>query len=441
MLRRAGYPRDVGGGMLSAAGIGAILSPPTLGAAAFLIAEYLKISYLEVLIMASLPTLLYYLSILFMIEADSRRFGTHQVTIETKPLWDLTVRYGYHFTSLFAVAVLMAIGMTPFLAVFWSIVIAFALSFLRTETRLTSLRLFGAGVLVAILLYGLGAAGIVPTMRLSVACFWGMMATAGLAALWVVWEWLRGRPASDDNRRILQAFAYGGRSVVAIAATTACAGVIVSIVTLTGLGLKVSGLVVNLGGGSIFWTVFFAAVAVWVLGLAVPVTASYIIAAVMIVPALTAVGIADRAAHMFIFYYAVLADVSPPTALAPFAAAAITRGKPFPTMMMAWKYCLPAFLVPFTFTLTPEGTGILLQGSWPVILWTFATACLAVAALAVTFGGWLVGPANWLERSLLVVGGLALLYAHQRADMAGLVLVVVAAALHLLRVRQVAAAT
>lgn len=439
MLRRAGYPRDVGGGMLSAAGIGATLSPPTLGAAAFLIAEYLKISYLEVLIMATLPTLLYYLSILLMIEADSRRFGTQRVTVETEPLWRLTLRYGYHFTSLFAVAVLMATGMTPFLAVFWSIVIAFALSFLRAETRLASLRLFGAGLLAAILLYGLGAAGIGPAMRLSTACFWGMMTTTALAALWVVWKQVRGQEALGENWRILQAMTYGGRSVVAIAATTACAGVIVSIVTLTGLGLKVSGLVVNLGGGSVFWTVFFAAVAVWILGLAVPVTASYIIAAVMIVPALTAVGIADRAAHMFIFYYAVLADVSPPTALAPFAASAITGGKPFPTMMMAWKYCLPAFLVPFTFTLTPEGIGILLQGEWSIILWTFVTACLAVAALAVTFGGWLLAPANWLERGLLGFGGLALLYANQRADIAGLVLVAIAVALHLLRPRRVAA--
>lgn len=438
MLRRAGYPRNVAGGMLSASGIGATLSPPTLGAAAFLIAEYLKISYLEVLIMATLPTLLYYLSILLMIEADSRRFGTQRVSIETEPLWELTLRYGYHFTSLFAVAVLMAIGMTPFLAVFWSIVIAFALSFLRVETRLASLWLFGAGVLVAIALYALGAAGIAPDMRLSTACFWGMMTTAGLAALWIVWERLHGRPAVGENRRIWQALEYGGRSVVAIAATTACAGVIVSIVTLTGLGLKVSGLVVNLGGGSIFWTIFFAALAVWILGLAVPVTASYIIAAVMIVPALTAVGVTDRAAHMFIFYYAVLADVSPPTALAPFAAAAITGGKPFPTMMMAWKYCLPAFLVPFTFTLTPEGEAILLQGDWPLIIWTFSTACLAVAALAVTFGGWLIGPANRLERGLLAVGGLALLYANQRADIAGLAIVTTAVVLHLLRLRQVA---
>ena len=108
----------------------------------------------------------------------------------------------------------------------------------------------------------------------------------------------------------------------------------------------------------------FAALAVWILGLAVPVTASYIISAVMVVPALTTVGVAPAAAHMFIFYYAVLSEVSPPTALAPFAAAALTGGRPFRTMMLTWKYTLPAFLVPFAFTLDPRGLGLLLQGSW-----------------------------------------------------------------------------
>ena len=145
-------------------------------------------------------------------------------------------------------------------------------------------------------------------------------------------------------------------------ATTAVAGIIVGVVTLTGLGLKAAGLIVGLAGGSLPLTVVFAALAVWILGLAVPVTASYIISAVMVVPALTTVGVAPVAAHMFIFYYAVLSEVSPPTALAPFAAAALTGGRPFRTMMLTWKYALPAFLVPFAFTLDPRGLGLLLQG-------------------------------------------------------------------------------
>ena len=133
MLRSAGYDRDTAGGILAASGLGAILSPPTLGAAAFLIAEYLDISYLDVLVMACIPTVLYYLSCLLMIEADSRRLNTRAVDVETPPFLELTLKYGYHFSSLFAVAILMAIGQSPFMAVFWSIAIAFALSFLRPE--------------------------------------------------------------------------------------------------------------------------------------------------------------------------------------------------------------------------------------------------------------------------------------------------------------------
>jgi TRAP transporter 4TM/12TM fusion protein len=454
MLKKAGYDRDTSGGILAAAGIGALLSPPTLGAAAFLIAEYLNISYLDVLIMAMIPTVLYYLSCLLMIEADSRRMQTRAVDVQTLPLLELTIKFGYHFTSLFAVAILLAIGLSPFLAVFFSIVIAFALSFLRPETRLTSLMALAAGALLALGIFLFTADnGLFRDMirRLSNASFWGMMLATGIAALLA----LRNRvqrsrvDGLEENTRMLRALESGGRGVLSIAATTATAGIIVSIVTLTGLGLKISGLIVNLSGGNLFLTIVFAAIAVWVLGLAVPVTASYIIAAVMIVPALTEdpINVLPAAAHMFIFYYAVLADVSPPTALSPFAAAAITGGNPFRTMMLTWKYCMPAFLVPFMFTLSPEGASILTLGvegsvlSAPplTILWTFITACLAVAALAVTFGGWFIKGANMVERVLMGVGGLALLYADRTFDVVGLTVLVIAATIHLVRVRRSAA--
>lgn len=242
-----------------------------------------------------------------------------------------------------------------------------------------------------------------------------------------------------ENSRLLQALESGGKGALSVAATTATAGIIVSVVTLTGLGLKISGIIVDLSAGYLFLTILYAAIAVWVLGLAVPVTASYIIAAVMIVPAFTKVGISEPAAHMFIFYYAVLADVSPPTALAPFAAAALTGGNPFKTTMLAWKYCLPAFLVPFMFTLSPEGTGLLMIGEPATIAVTFITACVAVAALAIAFGGYFVKQANLVERVLAGVAGLALLYADVRSDLIGLLLLLVMAAIHLLRVRRAAA--
>jgi TRAP transporter 4TM/12TM fusion protein len=428
MLKRAGYEPNTAGGILSAAGLGAILSPPTLGAAAFLIAEYLEISYLEVLTMAIIPTILYYLSCFLMIEADSRRAHTKPVEIETQPLLQLTLRYGYHFTSLLAVAVLMALGMTAFLAVFWSIIIAFCLSFLRVETRLTSLWAFAGGVVVAGVLY------LALDFRASTAAYWGMMACVVLALAAVSVRYLRRQPADSTTGRILHVFESGGRSVVSIAATTACAGIIVSVVTLTGLGLKISGMIVQLGAGNLFLTVFFSAIAIWVLGLAVPVTASYIIAAVMVIPAMVHVGVPEVAAHMFVFYYAVLADVSPPTALSPFAAAAITGGRPYPTMMMAWKYCLPAFLVPFMFTLSYEGLGLLMIGDPATIALTFTTACIAVFGFAVAFGGWLLRPASTIERIIIGVSGFLLLYAEPLLDGIGLALLVVGIVIHWLRV-------
>ncbi len=341
MLRRAGYDRDTAGGVLAASGLGAILSPPTLGAAAFLIAEYLRISYLEVLVMAIVPTILYYLSCLLMIEADSRRMGTRAVEVQSMALGELTLKYGYHFSSLVAVAILMAIGLTPYMAVFWSIVVAFTLSFVRPETRLTSLGALAVGCVVGVVVL---VTGEIPSR----AAFWAMMTAAGVVTVIAVLRALNvgvaipafGAPGSGDFR-LLKAFESGGRGTLSVAATTAAAGLIVSIVTLTGLGLKISGIIVALSGGIPLLTVLYAALAVWVLGLAVPVTASYIIAAVMIVPALREIGVPEAAAHMFIFYYAVLSDVSPPTALSPFAAAAITGGNPFRTMMRTWKYCLP----------------------------------------------------------------------------------------------------
>ena len=372
MLRRAGFSGEVGGAILSASGIGAIMAPPTMGAAAFLIAEFLQITYLQVITMAIVPAVLYYLSIVLMIEADARRLGTTAVDVDLPSLGALTRRSGYQFLPLIAIVALLLSGMTPFLAVFLATMLAIALSFVRRETAL--------------------------------------------------------RP-----RRLVAALETGGRAVLAVVATTATAGIIVGVVLLTGLGLKISGIIVDLAGGNLFFTVLYAAVAVWMLGLAVPVTASYIIAAVMIAPALTDVGVPDVAAHMFIFYYAVLSEVSPPTALSPFAAAAITGGNPFKTMMLTWKYTLPAFLVPFAFTLSPEGLGVLLQAPLADIVRTVSTAVVGILALAMGLGGWLRQEATTMERTLAVAGGLLLFYATTLTDVAGGALLVAAIALHLHR--------
>ena len=239
--------------------------------------------------------------------------------------------------------------------------------------------------------------------------------------------------------RLFEALAKGATGVLPVAATTAAAGLIVAVLTLTGLGLDLSSIIVDLAAvvadsptGVLLVTCVLSAVAVLVLGLAVPVTASFIIAAVIIAPALTELGVARPEAYMFIFHYAVLSEVSPPTALAAVAAAAITGGNAFATMIATFKYPLPAFLVPLAFVLTPNGEGLLGQGPLPAVLLVTAVSALAVAALAVTTGRWMFGPARWPERALSGLAAVLLLDLETPAVLAGLAVLAVAVLVHLL---------
>jgi TRAP-type uncharacterized transport system fused permease subunit len=335
---------------------------------------------------------------------------------------------GYHFTSLFLVIALMAFGMTPIYAVFWSIIAAIALSFINRDDALFPARWsggpIGPRVMAGLLsLGGVATAAVVPLvpemarqidryLPLLIAALIGLVLAVALARI--------APDRGGEPPRIARALETGGLGVLGVGATTAVAGIIVGVVTLTGLGLKLSNIIVQLAGGNLFFTLVYSALAVWVLGLAVPVTASYIIAAVTVVRALTTLGVSEPAAHMFIFYYAVLSEVTPPTALSPFAAAAITGGNPYKTTMLAWKYTLVAFVVPFMFTLTPAGQGLLLQGSLVDILAVVLTAALGVMALAAGAGGWVLHRATVLERVLLITGGLALTYAGYLPGIFGL---------------------
>ncbi|TMH54857.1 MAG: TRAP transporter fused permease subunit, partial [Betaproteobacteria bacterium] len=293
MLVKAGYGKDAAGGLLAAGGLGAIISPPVLGAAAFLIAEFLKISYLDVLLMATIPTCLYYFALYLMVEIDARKFGMSTVKyVQVESLWSLTKNYWFHFLSLVSIVVFMLMGYSPVLSVFWATVFSFATSFLHRDCALFSYDLFR---------------GREPLVR-------GIFAS-----------------------KFFKALEAGSTGVLNVATTCAGAGIIVGVVTLTGLGLKFSSIIIEYAGGSLLLTAIYTSLIVWIVGLAVPVTASYIICAVIAAPALIKLGVPDFAAHMFIFYYAVLSEVSPPTALSPFAAAAITGGDPYRTTLQSWK--------------------------------------------------------------------------------------------------------
>jgi TRAP transporter 4TM/12TM fusion protein len=365
LMRKAGYGAEPGGAVLAAAGIGAILAPPVMGATAFLMAEFLKVAYFDIAMMAIVPAALYYGSLLVVVEADARRAGVEMRAPDGRSLGAVTRSGWQHFVSFVVMVALMVRGVTAFLAVFWATVVACAASF-------------------------------------------------------------RNRDEALMPRRLAAALTSGGLSVVPIVATTAAAGIIVGVITLTGLGLKAASLIVTLAGASRILTTLYAALAVWALGLAVPVTACYIIAAVMVAPALTQVGISVEAAHMFVFYYAVLSEVSPPTALSPFAAAAITGGNPFRTTMLTWKYATPAFLVPFAFTWTPMGEALLLRGTATEIAVAAAMSALGVAAMAIGAAGYFLRPLSGVERVLAIAGSVMLLSIDRRLGAAGLGLLIVA---------------
>jgi len=400
MLAKAGYEKNAAGGLLSAGGLGAIISPPVLGAAAFLIAEFLKISYLDVLLMAVIPTLLFYLALFLMVEIDARKYHMGNLVID-KPdtVWNLTRKYWYHFLSLVSIVAFMMWGFSPVLSVFWATVVSFVTSFLRRDTAL------------------------------------------------IAYDFFRGKSSFVEGvlrSPLMKAMEGGSVGVLNVAATCAGAGIIVGVVTLTGLGLKFSSIVIEYAGGSLLLTAVFTSLVVWIVGLAVPVTASYIISAVIAAPALIKLGVPDFAAHMFIFYYAVLSEVSPPTALSPFAAAAITGGDPYKTTLQCWKYTVPAFLVPFMFVLDPSGLGLLLMGStkalaaanWWMIAEVTLTAAVGIAALAAGFQGWAILKTNLIERVLFVIAGFALVYPTTIADVIGFGGVAIALAMQILRQRR-----
>ncbi|WP_069167731.1 TRAP transporter permease [Nocardia altamirensis] len=387
ILRRAGYPPEQAGGMLAAAGVGAILSPPTLGVAAFIVAEYLEVSYVTVLGWALIPTVLYYLGILLAVEIDARRLGTTPVEIGGASAGRLLLRLGYHFLSLIVIVALLLLGVGATKAVVYATLLAFVLAFLDPRTRATA----------------------------------------------------------RSPRRVFHAIGGGVRAALPVVAVCASAGVITAMTTKTGLGSQLAGLLVRLAKSLsdnhtvvLACTVVLAAIALALLGLAVPVTASFIIGWVIIGPALLALGVSPPAAAMFVFYYSVLSEVTPPTALAAVGAAAVTGARTVPTMWQALKYALPAFLVPVVFVLTDSGEYLLGRGPVLGILWTTAVACLGVAALAVATGGWIlgIGPARPPARVLAAVGGLLLLYLEPGALIAGLVALTAAIGVTLLSRRR-----
>ena len=345
ILKKAGYSPNMAAGLISAGGIGAVISPPLMGAAAFLIMQFLGVTFWEVVVMVIMPTLLYYVGTLFMVEMEARRFNFAPPDATGKGAWQVMRERGHHLISLIVLIALLGMGRSPASSAIFAILTVIVTSFLSRDRG----------------------------------------------------EWL-------TPRRIITATIEGARNMLPVAVLLAAAGLIVGTFSLTGLGLKISGLIMSLSGGSVILALLLALVTSMIIGLSLPITATYIMTVIMVAPALVKVGVPVHVAHLLAFYFAVLSEVSPPVGLSPSAAAAVTGGNPFGSMMHAWKYSLPAFLVPFFFAATPLGGSLLIVGATvPDFILATLTAVAALFFLAPGIVGMFRGRLHGAERAILIL--------------------------------------
>jgi len=346
ILQKAGYSPNMAAGLIATGGIGAVLSPPLMGAAAFLIMQFMGITFWEVVVMVTIPTILYYVGTLFIVELEARKYRFAPPETEARTVRQVMHTKGYHLLSIVVlVALLVVWNKSPELAALGAIGTTIVTSFISRNRN----------------------------------------------------EWL-------TPKRIAVAMVEGAKNMLPVAVLLAAAGLIVGTFTLTGLGLKISSIIMSVSGGSVLAALFLALFASMLIGLSLPITATYIMTVVMVAPALVAIGIQMHVAHLLCFYFAVLSEVSPPVGLSPCAAAAVTGGNPFGSMMQAWKYSLPAFLVPFFFSTTKVGNSLLIVGAnGPDFILATLTSLSALFFLAIGIIGYLRKPLSLVERTLLVV--------------------------------------
>jgi TRAP transporter 4TM/12TM fusion protein len=367
VLKKAGYSPSMAAGLISAGGIGAVISPPLMGAAAFLIMQFLNVAYWDVVVMVTMPTILYYLGTFFMVEMEAKKYNFRSPEVSEKTVGTVMRTRGHHLISLAVLVILLVMGKSPESAAIWAIAVTVLSSFLSKDRS----------------------------------------------------EWLL-------PRRIIEATLEGARNMLPVAGLLAAAGMIVGTFSLTGLGLKISSLIMSLSGGSPIAAIFWAMIASMIIGLSLPITATYIMTVVMVAPALVKVGVPMHVAHLLAFYFAVLSEVSPPVGLSPSAAAAVTGGNPFGSMMQAWKYSLPAFLVPFLFSASLIGANLLIiQATLSGFLLATFSSAAALFFFSLGVVGYLRASLHWVERALLIAGASLMTFLPVELSIAGLVPLVV----------------
>ena len=361
LMKRTGFNTPFACAVEATASTGGQIMPPVMGAAAFVMAEFTGIPYITICLYAMIPALLYYLSLFMSIHFMAGRMGLKGIPKEELPrLKKVLAARGHMFIPLIIMVYMMTAGYTPMYACIYSTVAVVILSFLRKETRMD---------------------------------FW----------------------------TIIKALEEGAKNALGVAAACACAGIVIGVINLTGLGLKFTSFVLFLAGESLIPALIMTMLAGIVLGMGMPTTPAYIVQAALLIPALIKLGVMNIAAHMFVFYFSTISAITPPVAMAVYAAAGIGGAKLWPTGLWAMRIAATGFIVPFMFVYGPS---LLFIGSAFDIITSWVSASLGVVALAAGMMGWFLKEVTLLERLMLLAGALLLIKPGLYTDAVGLVLLI-----------------
>ncbi|MEK3855444.1 TRAP transporter permease [Cytobacillus sp. FSL H8-0458] len=359
MMKKLGYKKEFAGAVEATASTGGQIMPPIMGAAAFLMVEFIGggITYWDIAKAAAIPALLYFAGVWIMTHFEAKRVGLRGLKDEEMPNRKEVMKKIYLLLPILAVIILLMSGMSVIRAALWSIVITVAVSMISKETRI-------------------------------------------------------------GFRDAIDALVDGARTALGVAAATAAAGIIVGVVVKTGLGLKMANGLLDLSGGLLIPTLMLTMVAAIILGMGSPTTANYVITSTIAAPAIILLGVPDLSAHLFVFYFGIVADVTPPVALAAFAAAGVSGGDPIKTGVTASKLAIGAFIIPYMFVLSPEL--LMIDTTWYYLIWVVFTALAGMMAIGAGVIGYWLRKLNIFERLLGIVGGLLLIYPEGVTDIVGL---------------------
>ncbi|MDQ0340744.1 TRAP transporter 4TM/12TM fusion protein [Caldalkalibacillus uzonensis] len=363
LMKRTGYKKEFAGAVEAVSSSGGQIMPPIMGAAAFIIASYLGITYIEVAIAALIPAILYYLCLFVQVDLRAKRQGLQGLSKDQIPSVKTLLKTGFlFFIPLIVIVVMLVQGYSPMRAGLYAIVAIILVAMAKAVTRL-------------------------------------------------------------KLKQMIEALDLGARAVLETAIACAAAGLVIGVITLTGLGLKFSSMIISLAGGSLLLTLIFTMLTSIILGMGLPTVAAYIVQVALTVPALIELGVTPIAAHLFVFYFAIISAITPPVALAAFAAAGIAGSEPMRTGMVALRLGIAAFIVPYMFVYGPS---LLLVGDTVKIMVTVMTAIIGITGMAAAVEGWLVRQTLWYERLLLLAGSLTLIKPGLYTDTIGIFLLGVA---------------